>query len=486
MAKAAALARAAHPGAHVVVRFIGATPASSDGRSLLDSLCHEISRYYGADESTVPSEYNDLAVEFGKRLELASADRPLVVFLDALDQLSEADPARSLAWLPAHLLEHVHLVVSTLPGDCEQALRNKHPEPKFVALEAMSAEEGETLLSDWLADAGRTLQQPQRAEVLGKFSPEGLPLYLRLAFEEARLWRSYTKPVQTELADDVPTLIRENLFRRLSQPTNHGRVLVAHSLGYLAASRYGLSEDELLDILSEDDQVKSDFHEHARRSPEIDRLPVVLWSRLYFDLEPYLSEHASDGTTLLAFYHRQLREAASEQYLAAEHGPRRHADLARYFRRRSDPADDRTWTGAYPRGLSELPFHLAGADDLDSLYETLIDFKFLEHKAAEVGVAEHTGAGGETEKTYTGVFQLQDDYELALAKLGAGTTRAGRKPLIVTGVDFGQGMIIRCPWCNNSTPFQEDWRGTDIPCPSCQGPLRVNKFVVGESMLEME
>ena len=72
----------------MVATSIRATPASSDGRSLLDSLCREISRAYQADESDVPSEYNDLAVELGKRMELANADRPLILFLDALDQLS--------------------------------------------------------------------------------------------------------------------------------------------------------------------------------------------------------------------------------------------------------------------------------------------------------------------------------------------------------------------------------------------------------------
>ena len=50
MAKAAERAQQANPNAQLVYRFIGATPGSSDGRSLLESLCKEISRCYGADE----------------------------------------------------------------------------------------------------------------------------------------------------------------------------------------------------------------------------------------------------------------------------------------------------------------------------------------------------------------------------------------------------------------------------------------------------
>lgn len=72
----------------VIVRYIGATPASSDIRSLLEGLCKEITLRYGGDASTVPMEYPMLVVEFPNRLALAATEKPLVVFLDALDQLS--------------------------------------------------------------------------------------------------------------------------------------------------------------------------------------------------------------------------------------------------------------------------------------------------------------------------------------------------------------------------------------------------------------
>lgn len=478
MAKAIEQAQEAHSDALVVYRFIGATSASSDGRALLDSLCRQITRAYDGDESTIPSEYNDLAAEFGKRFELAKAGRPLIVVLDALDQL--AGMARGLSWLPAALPANVRLVVSTLPGECEKALLAKHPAPDVVTVKPMSAAEAEQLLANWLEYAGRALQSAQRTEVLDRFGrSDGLPLYLRLAFEEARLWRSYTPAAETVLHEGVQGLIRENLFPRLSEPANHGAVLVAHALGYLAASRFGLSEDEVLDVLSADDAVLDDFAARSFQELPERRLPIVVWSRLYFDVAPYLAERGAEGTTLLAFYHNQLRDAATAECLAGEHAERRHAALAGYFRKCSDPQGNRTWTGAYARGLSELPFHLAGAGDKQELYETLTDFTFLEHKVAEVAVAEHPGPEGKTTRTYAGVYALQDDYELAIAALGGGGA-GGRKPLIVTGTDFGKGLVLRCPWCNVVSPFKKEWRGKDIACPNCKGPLRVNEFVVGK------
>ena len=499
LAKAFEVASAKRKDAAHVVRFVGATPAASDGRSLLDSLCHQIARTYGADESAIPAEYNDLAVEFGKQLEHATKAKPLIVFLDALDQLGETDPARQLSWLPAHLPENVRVVVSTIPGDCEKTLHLKRPELAFLSLDKMSHDEGEEALNIWLKLAGRTLQDPQRKEILSKFvADEGHPLYLKLAFEEARLWRSFIPDTETTLKAGIRELIEGNLFPRLAAWANHGPVLVSHALGYLAASRYGLAEDELIEVLSADGEVKEAFEASKEKEHQLqsDKLPVVLWSRLYFDLEPYLAEHAADGTTLLAFYHRVLGDAATELYLAGndgDDGKARHSALADYFRGKADPKGPqkdpidglpvRHWDGTSVRGLSELPFHLARAARKNDLYDTLTDFPFMERKVADVGVMEHKGADGVTKKTHAGVFALQDDFAIALPLFG-GEAPGARKPLIVTGADFGQGLVVRCGWCGGLQPFQQEWRGTDITCPSCEEPLRVNSFIVGESMLE--
>lgn len=68
MACAVEQARKDHPSAEIIVRFIGATSGSSDGRALLESLYCQISRRYGADEYTVPQDPKELVQEFPKWL----------------------------------------------------------------------------------------------------------------------------------------------------------------------------------------------------------------------------------------------------------------------------------------------------------------------------------------------------------------------------------------------------------------------------------
>jgi NACHT domain- and WD repeat-containing protein len=523
LAEALRRAQRDHPDAGVVYRFIGATPGSSDGRALLQGVCRELARRrYGADEDAVPTDYQELSSDFRERLGSAAADRRLIVFLDSLDQLSASQGARGLAWLPTSLPEHVRIVVSTRPEDTlETLVRRAAP---VEELGPLPSADGRELLRRWLEEVQRTLRPDQERRVVAAFeASNGNPLYLRLAFEEARRWRSGDEQ-QEDLAVRVERIIEHNTFARLAEEDNHGETLVSHALGYLTASRYGLSEDELLDLLSRDPEVYAwfvrgahhvpfDLREHARAyrgtdegliewlgglrteearraevmrfleevvpRPDGPRLPVVLWSRLAFDLLPYLTERDAEGAVLISFFHRELGDVARSRYLGDGRSRRFHGKLADYFRPLSTKDDRRRWDEASAHALSELPYHLAEAERLDDLFETLTDFVFLEHKAAEVGVVEQTDGT----KTYTGVFQLQDDYELALAKMGGdGAAAAGRRPLIVTGVDFrdGNGLVLCCPWCNTSSPFQDGWRGTDIPCPDCAGPLRVNSFVVGE------
>ena len=424
----------------VIYRFIGATPDSSSGHALLESLCRQISRNYGANQDDIPLEYREFVQEFPKRLALATAENPLILFLDALDQLSIVDNARSLAWLPAQLPQHVRLVVSTLPDECLEALHTKLPQEHFIELEPMPYGEAKTLLDLWLQDAGRTLQPIQRDHVLSRYTACPNPLYLKLAFEEARRWHSYDGvPLGADdvsgLSEDIPGIIQD-LFVRLSDQANHGEVLVSRSLGYLAASKNGLTEDEMLDLLARDVDVyawflrslyhtPSDLLQRVRelleaeqglpvseaaadtwlrqlRQLEFDeqlrallsniliqgdgiRLPVVLWSRLYADLEPYLVQRSADGASLMAFYHpTTFGKAVKETFLDEDKSKARHRALAGYFEGQPLLHSEDGGKKANLRKMSELPFQQTHALMWQDLKTTLSSIDFLGAKVDAV------------------------------------------------------------------------------------------------------
>lgn len=440
-------AQETHPDAQLVYRFVGSTPQSSNAQALLGSLCRELCRRSGGDESTVPLEFKEQSDDFRQRLETFAT--PLILVLDALDQLALGDPGRNLAWLPFELPERVRLIVSTRPDEIHEALRYR--KTRMIELEGMAADDGALLLERWLTAARRTLQDEQRAAVLDAFAAsERNPLYLRLAFEEARRWKAREQP--EALAVGVEAIIRSNLFDRLAREQHHGQALVSHALGYLAASRHGLSEDELQDVLSRDPAVygaflKSSHHlppdlisaarrhigkeracvvtdeqaiewlgtlrgEPAALDKFLQRIcgvqelapPAVLLARLRADLDAYLTVRDADGVPVLDFYHRELRDTAAREFLQG-HEDKFHGGLADYFRALADPAGDGSWKGG-KRYLRELPHHLIEADDWDTLIGdevtpgVLTDLLFIQAKCEE-GL----------------VYKLVGDYNAALAAL---------------------------------------------------------------------
>lgn len=72
-------------------------------------------------------------------------------------------------------------------------------------------------------------------------------------------------------------------FHPASLIAKHGEQFVRRALGYITASKTGLTKSELEDVLSCDDIVLADevFKYHV---PPIRRLPPLLWTRLRNDL----------------------------------------------------------------------------------------------------------------------------------------------------------------------------------------------------------
>ncbi len=399
--------------------FIGATPPSSDLRLLLMDLCRQMGI------ANVPSDMNELVKTFRDRLSPTEKSEgepkkrePVVLFLDALDQLNPTDNARMLYWLPRELAPDVKLVMSVLQTERqEEKLASRHNDcfdlaghiwpGRLIEIGPLEEANGAALLNTWLTEADRTLQPQQRAHVLERFHKCPLPLYLKLAFEESRRWKSWDG--MKRMSDTVEGIL-EDLLLRLEQPQNHGQLLVSHAMGYIAAGKNGLTEDELLDVLSNDKDVMEWFHsqsptERAKLPEErIKSLPVVVWSRLFADIEPYVTRRRADGTTVLDFYHRQVGQAIQKRYLAGEARAKAHLHLAEYFHKLDYWAESLeaqrarakrlppTPRPANVRKVVELPYHrlevakLAGKDDPKSPYwdavaDLLIDWQFLEAKA---------------------------------------------------------------------------------------------------------
>lgn len=449
LAEAARTAAAEDPNAVVICRFVGATPSSSLGPELLRGVWAEIDRAYGVTDGGAPGDENQLLSRFHEQLGRATEERPLRLLIDGLDQLADHDPVRKLTWLRDFLPPHAWFVVSTRPGVELDRLRQRLGDEQVVEVPGLSDDDGSGLLAHWLGSTGRTLQPAQERAVLTAFAQSGgLPLHLRLASEEARLWSSWDEA--ETLPADVPALI-DVLFARLSREENHGAVLVSRALGLLATARNGLTEDELLDLLSDDRDVMVDFARRSPRSPEVERLPVVVWSRLFADLEPYLTARGADGTVTIGFYHRELADAAARAYLRGEVGTARHQQLADYFTRQRGDG-----TGPISlRVLAELPFQLAQAGRLDEATDLLTDHAFVNAKVQATGLPMVVEDVDET------LRQGGDDPALAILReaLLLSIDALTRDPRQLSGHLIGRLALVADPRIQRLVSDARAWQG---------------------------
>ncbi|KAM6331894.1 NACHT domain- and WD repeat-containing protein 1 [Alca torda] len=321
----------------VVIRLLGTSQLSSAIRSLLRDIC--LQECLAFDLPPPPTQTkqacNDLVLFLSKLLLTIShcGTRTLVVFLDSVERLLPGDGAHRFHWLPTDCPPKVHIVISISTGepDTLKALQHAVPEAEaYFEVGPLSSEEGEEMLEMLLASDRRRLSPAQWAYFHQSFPSGGQALLFKLAFHEARKWASYTSPSELVVASTAQDAMH-HLCERLEK--SHGTALVADVLGYIASSRNGLSDMELKDILSLDDEALSEIH-HCRlpSSKTILRLPPLHWARLRSDMGKCLAQRKADGFTLLCFAHRQFVEMVQNRYLSKQDQIKRHFLLADFFK----------------------------------------------------------------------------------------------------------------------------------------------------------
>lgn len=307
----------------VVARFLGITPSSSTVRALLESLISQLGRAFGRDAEveTLPCDWPEIKKFFNKAVaEWPSAERPLVLFLDSLDQLDDSDGGRNLEWLPiASIPPHVRIVVSTLPDhtefECLSLLRDKLGEAASnQVLQVQALSDPLKVLEHVLKGHSRRATTEQMGAVAAVIdscqTAEITPLWIKIIAQMVSSWRSFDG-VQHEIKDSVSAIISD-FYARLER--QHGTFLVRATLDYLTLSLGGVAEGELHHLLSLADDVLADVYEWW--VPPLRTCPPLLLARLLTDLDPYLGRRGDgSGMELLTWYHRQFREA-SERNLA--------------------------------------------------------------------------------------------------------------------------------------------------------------------------
>jgi len=291
----------------------------------------------------LPKDDKQLSEALTTLLLAASQGRRIVILLDALDQLSAKEGAHGLGWLLDHLPANVHLFVSSLEGDSLEVLRRRGA--KEIPLQQLTIDEQRQIVQAQLNEWGRKLDEQQISALLAHPGVEN-PLYLRVALEELRLFGSYEQLTGRieRLAPDISHLF-DQVLKRLEE--DHCREFVTEAFSLLGCSRYGLSENELLELL--------------RREGE-EQLPRALLARLTRSSKAYLVQRGE----LICFFHSQLADAVAARYLSKD---KRHVKLDTHLHL----ADYFESIELCARKVEELPWQLSQAQRWDRLKDCITD-----------------------------------------------------------------------------------------------------------------
>ncbi len=375
--------------ANVVMRFIGATAASADVKNLLYGVCAEL----GAEKTLTAQQVAAFDAQAFLSAYTAGKGKPAVVFLDGVENAGKPRTLLRALLAKTPPSPDVRLVLSMDEGQYAQMKAEIAAAHDCLNLSPLSTDDAKAILEKTLSLAGRTLTAPQRGRLLELFSASPDAAYLSILASHALTWRS-----GEAVAGAYPSAERyiSAAFEGLLSRRHFNPVVTRRMVGYLLCARAGLSDDELLSVLSRDRDVLKEFlHGSFHLSPGMETgirsylngvgitqepvewlhgaadldglidalyaaseppvLPYAYFSRIQYELQPYLKETLCEGARVYSLNGQRVKDAA-ERFVAGEDFQLLHSRLAAYF-----AADPKTLT------LSYLGANLAGLITKESM-----------------------------------------------------------------------------------------------------------------------
>lgn len=351
----------------IVSHFIEAGPTSSNLRSMLWRLCHELVRIFNFAED-VPENAAELKRMFRSLLQRIPAHQKVLLVIDGLNHLDLLQRAHELRWLPAKFSSNIRAVFSTsAEGGILRALLSLDRPHQEWEVKPLSHEACKVIIGTVLASYGKKLDQ-QQIYYLSNNPAISNPLFLWVALQELRTFGKFEEV--TKRIHDFPhgedSLTIVELFIQVIHrlEADYGTQLVRTFLCSLSASRFGLDAQELSDLSGSGIQ---DIR------------------RILRDLRPHLLERAN----VFSFAHRTLREAIGLLYTdTSKERQSWHIRLADYFETQRSSA----------HSIYELPWQRIEGRDWAGLKRALCNLAFIETKCKMGGLSDLCG-----------------DFELALA-----------------------------------------------------------------------
>ncbi|GFS29019.1 NACHT and WD repeat domain-containing protein 2 [Trichonephila inaurata madagascariensis] len=294
IAKLTEMASTWFPTSCVVSRLVSLTAESATQHQLLRSISEQCCALYGEHPAVASSTIHSWDYGLGKLLGKVSELRPLIILIDGIDQLAEYSD-KDLQWLPHELPAHVRLIL-TVRDDSEELAKIKdiiEDSDCFFSLANPTTEEVKTTINQVLETNKKRLSAQEQSMIDEYLKDDTSARYSHLLGLMTTKWAEMLLEKKDEVQKNTEGLIFQYLFHVES---HLGVTLITFILGLLIAAKHGISESEMLDLLSCEDSILNlvFFGEQTK----VRRIPPVLWASVKNFLNPFLRTQVLGGRTL--------------------------------------------------------------------------------------------------------------------------------------------------------------------------------------------
>jgi len=328
----------------LVYHFVGASPTSNDWTEMLRHILGEIKKQCALSEE-IPEDPEELRKLLSRWFSLVSRKGRFILIIDGLDRLLDYGGAQDLTWLPPQIPSNIRLILTTGPGKSLDALKIRGWQ--IVEIAPLSVAERKEIMIKYL-DFYRKKLPENLFDRIAATPQTANALFLYTFLDEIRQYGDHNTLVQ-KIEYYLQAREKEELFGKLLEryETDYDRDrphLVRDTLSCLWASRNGLWESELRDLLGNDGRI----------------LPQAHLSPLLLAMEQSLVR--SKG--IISFSNIPLRQAVVNRYAPTElERENLHSRLAVYFEKKVLNA----------RTIEELPWQFSQARKWEDLATLLKD-----------------------------------------------------------------------------------------------------------------
>jgi tetratricopeptide (TPR) repeat protein len=351
---------------------------------------------------------------FSELLFRASKSKRVVCLIDALNQFERSAIARHLTWLPRLWPPNSRLIVTAIPGQ-ETSVLSQRNGVELIDLPKLKQSEADNIIKILAGRYHKTLNLKIIQELTQKKLPDnspayGNPLWLHLALEHllvldeddykeaSRLSGTDEQKLHSFMLDTVrnfPSDI-ENLYSSLLKRAHErfGKRLnidwISSMLDLIGASRYGLRESDIKNLLKKQDD------------PNFD-LQFALVRRY---LRSHLIQHLEHGQW--DFAHDQMRICLCEGKLAKPYYKKCHINISNYFQ--TLPLNDHL-------RQTEIMYHYMEADNKEQAAKYYTSNLNPTETIAASKVLASSIIRGESQKSNNGLIWLKNIIKICFKKI---------------------------------------------------------------------